>query len=152
MTWPTTVRYAGCVVLVAGLAACGGGAASTSGTSTGSASSSATSSPAASSSSAPSGSSSASSPSSPAQRTVAVTVTGSRVTPAPRTVELGVGETMTLTVTSDHADQLHVHGFDIEKDLPAGTAVSVELTGESPGVYEVETHHPELRLLKIAVR
>lgn len=81
-----------------------------------------------------------------------MTVTGSRVTPAPRTVELAVGETMTLTVTSDHADQLHVHGFDIEKELPAGTPVSVELTGESPGVYEVETHHPELRLLKIAVR
>lgn len=150
MTWPTTLRYAGCVVLVAGLAACGSGAASTSETSSSSASSSA--STASSSAPSPSGSSSASSSSSPAQRTVTVTVTGSRVTPAPRTVELAVGETMTLTVTSDHADQLHVHGFDIEKELPAGTPVSVELTGESPGVYEVETHHPELRLLKIAVR
>ena len=150
MTWPTPLRYAGSVVLVAGLAACGG-AASTSGTSSSGAGSSATST-ASSSAPSPSGSSSASSSSSPAQRTVTVTVTGSRVTPAPRTVDLGVGETMTLTVTSDHADQLHVHGFDIEKELPAGTPVSVELTGESPGVYEVETHHPELRLLKIAVR
>lgn len=150
MTWPTPLRYAGCAALVAGLAACGSGAASTSETSSSSASSSA--STASSSAPSPSGSSSASSSSSPAQRTVTVTVTGSRVTPAPRTVELAVGETMTLTVTSDHADQLHVHGFDIEKELPAGTPVSVELTGESPGVYEVETHHPELRLLKIAVR
>nr|WP_310153097.1 cupredoxin domain-containing protein [Phycicoccus sp. 3266] len=149
MTWPTTLRYAGCAALVAGLAACG--AAPSSGTSSNDASSAATST-ASSSSPSPSGSSSASSSSSPAQRTVTVTVRGSRVTPAPRTVELGVGETMTLTVTSDHADQLHVHGFDIEKELPAGTPVSVELTGESPGVYEVETHHPELRLLKIAVR
>ena len=74
------------------------------------------------------------------------------MTPVPRTVELAVGETMTLTVTSDHADELHVHGFDIEKSLTPGTPVSVELTGESPGVYEVETHEPSLRLLKIAVR
>lgn len=149
MTWPTPLRYAGCVVLVAGLAACGGGAA-TSGASSSGAGSSATAPPAATSGSSTSSSSTPSG--SPAQRTVAVTVTGSRVTPSPRTVDLGVGETMTLTVTSDHADQLHVHGFDIEKELPAGTPVSVELTGESPGVYEVETHHPELRLLKIAVR
>ena len=63
----------------------------------------------------------------------------------------GIGETLTLTVTSDHEDQLHVHGFDVEKALPAGTPVSVELTGKTPGVYEVETHHPELRLLKVAV-
>jgi plastocyanin len=151
MTWPTTLRCAGCAVLVAGLTACGSGAAPTSGTSSSGTSSAATST-ASSSAPSPSGSSSGSSPGSPAQRTVTVTVTGSRVTPAPRTVDLAVGETMTLTVTSDHADQLHVHGFDIEKELPAGTPVSVELTGESPGVYEVETHHPELRLLKIAVR
>jgi plastocyanin len=81
-----------------------------------------------------------------------VTVTGNRVSPAPTTVDLAVGETITLTVTSDHADELHVHGFDIEQQLPAGRPVSVELTGQSPGVYEVETHEPALRLLKIAVR
>jgi hypothetical protein len=55
-------------------------------------------------------------------------------------------------VTSDHADQLHIHGFEIEKDLVAGTPLSVTVTGGQPGVYEVETHHPELRLMKIAVR
>ncbi|GAB3434590.1 hypothetical protein GCM10027517_02840 [Phycicoccus ginsengisoli] len=74
------------------------------------------------------------------------------MTPAPGTVDLRVGETITLVVTSDHADQLHVHGFDIERQLPAGRPVSVELTGQSPGVYEVETHEPGLRLLKLAVR
>ena len=47
-------------------------------------------------------------------RTIAVTVTGKQVTPAPATVDLAVGETLTLTVTSDHDDQLHAHGFEIE--------------------------------------
>jgi plastocyanin len=85
-------------------------------------------------------------------RTIVVTVTGNKVSPAPATVDLGVGEKLTLTVTSDHADQLHIHGFEVEKDLVAGKPLSVTVTGEQPGVYEVETHHPELRLLKIAVK
>ena len=41
---------------------------------------------------------------------------------------------------------------EVEKALKAGQATSVTLTGKEPGVYEVETHEPELRLLKIAVR
>jgi plastocyanin len=81
-----------------------------------------------------------------------VTVTGNKVSPPPATVDLAVGEKLTLTVTSDHADQLHIHGFEIEKDLVAGEPLSVTVTGDQPGVYEVETHHPELRLLKIAVK
>jgi hypothetical protein len=79
-------------------------------------------------------------------------VTGRTVDPAPSTVRLGVGESLTLRVTSDHDDELHIHGFDVEKELAAGVAQSVTVTGQEPGVYEVETHHPELRLLKIAVQ
>jgi hypothetical protein len=67
-------------------------------------------------------------------------------------VDLGVGEELTLTVTSDHDDELHIHGFEVEKELVAGTPTTVTVTGDQPGVYEVETHHPELRLMKIAVR
>ena len=131
--------------LTLGLAACGssGDGPGTGGSSTASTTTSSSSS---------SGPSSSSSSSSAAGRTIDITVKGSTVTPAPATVDLAVGEQLTLTVTSDHADQLHIHGFEIEKDLVAGTPLSVTVTGAQPGVYEVETHHPELRLMKIAVR
>jgi hypothetical protein len=79
-------------------------------------------------------------------------VHGKQVTPPPATVDLPVGETLTLTVTSDHDDELHLHGFDIEKPLVAGQPLTVTVTGKQPGVYEVETHEPPLRLLQIAVR
>lgn len=83
---------------------------------------------------------------------VAITVKGRTVTPAPRTVTLRVGRSMTLSVTSDHDTVLHIHGFDIEKKLVAGTPLTVRLTGKTPGSYEVETHDPELRLLVVNVR
>lgn len=85
-------------------------------------------------------------------RTLAVKVTGSTIDPAPSTVELSVGQTLALTVTSDHADEVHAHGFDVEKEVEAGGSVLLVLTGGEPGEYEVEMHHPVLTLLKIDVR
>jgi hypothetical protein len=85
-------------------------------------------------------------------RTLTVTVPGKQVTPAPATVDLAVGESLALTVTSDHDDQLHAHGFEIERDVKAGVPTTVVLKGAEPGLYDVEMHHPELKLLSVAVR
>jgi hypothetical protein len=67
-------------------------------------------------------------------------------------VNLGVGESLTLVVTSDHDDEIHAHGFEVEGRLQAGKPSRITVTGSQPGLYEVETHKPPLRLLMIAVR
>ena len=142
VTNPTPRRllsYAAGLALVAGLAACGGSPSSVS-SSSGSAGS------------APASSSGTSSGTQSKGRTLSVLVRGKQVSPAPSTVDVAVGQSLTLTVTSDHADELHIHGFDVEEELSAGKPVTVTITGKQPGTYEVETHHPELLLLKIAVR
>ena len=114
----------------------------------------ATSSTSSTSSTSPTSSSTSSAPSSTTAsgRTIAITVTGSQVTPAPTQVDLPVGQTLTLVITSDHDDQLHAHGFEIEEDIKAGVPATIALTGKDPGVYEVELHHPALTLLTVAVR
>jgi plastocyanin len=81
-----------------------------------------------------------------------VTVTGSTVTPAPAQVDLPVGSTLELVVTSDHDDELHAHGFDQEAQLKAGRPTTLRLTATAAGLYEVETHEPALTLLTVAVR
>jgi plastocyanin len=87
-----------------------------------------------------------------AGRTIDITVSGRAVTPAPTQVDLPVGQTLTLVVTSDHDDELHAHGFEVEVALKAGVPTSVTLTGKDAGVFEVETHEPALTLLTVAVR
>jgi len=87
-----------------------------------------------------------------AVKRVEVTVTGSTVTPPPAQVEVPIGTTIQLVVTSDHDDELHAHGVDAEATLKAGVPTTLTLTPTEPGVYVVETHEPPLTLLSIAVR
>ena len=90
--------------------------------------------------------------STPASRRVDITVRGKQVTPAPAMVSIATGESLTITVTSDHDDELHAHGFNIEEAIKAGRPLTITVKGALPGVYDIELHHPELRLLQVAVR
>lgn len=94
------------------------------------------------------------SPSSPtaAGRRIDITVTGKQVSPKPATLNIAVGESLTVAVTSDHDNKLHAHGFDIERGVKAGKRLEVTIKGAQPGVYEFELHEPELRLFQVAVR
>lgn len=87
-----------------------------------------------------------------ADRTVSVTVRDGKVSPAPARTELRRGERVTLRVTSDRADTLHVHGYDKELTLPAGQEATLTLTVDRTGLFEVETHESGLVLTQLLVR
>lgn len=107
---------------------------------------------------------SASTPSRPASRApsasrstsagarIDITVTGKEVKPNPATVNLAVGEALTIAVTSDRDNTLHAHGFEIAKELKAGKRAEITIKGAQPGVLDFELHDPELRLFQVAVR
>ena len=77
---------------------------------------------------------------------------GKKVTPPPAMVNIAVGQSLSITITSDHDNTLHAHGFDIEESVKAGQQLDVTIKGVVPGVYDVELHDPELRVLQVAVR
>ena len=91
-------------------------------------------------------------PSTSAGRRIDVTVTGKQVKPQPATVDIAVGESLTIAITSDKANTLHGHGFEVTKDMLAGEQVSVTIKGARSGVFEFELHDPALRLFQVAVR
>jgi hypothetical protein len=84
--------------------------------------------------------------------TVTVSVTDGRVTPKPSRVKIPLGSEVELQITSDVDDEVHVHGFDVEKPLEAGVTTTVELLADEAGLYEVEMHETELELLQLEVR
>ncbi|WP_405432076.1 hypothetical protein [Micromonospora sp. NBC_00617] len=85
-------------------------------------------------------------------REITVTVAKRRVSPPTGRVTVTKGQLVRITVTSDVADELHVHGYDLGARLPAGTPGSVEFRAEKTGLFEVETHETELVLFQLVVR
>ncbi len=85
-------------------------------------------------------------------RTVTLAITGTTVSPPPSRIELKKGDHLTLRVTSDRADTLHVHGYDRELPLSPGTPATLTLTTDRTGLFEVETHESGLVLTQLVVR
>ena len=83
---------------------------------------------------------------------IQVAVRNGQVIPALHRVDFERGDQFRLIVDSDEADEVHVHGFDVEKPVRPGEPAVFNLTADQPGLYEVETHESELTLLQLVVR
>ena len=67
-------------------------------------------------------------------------------------IELDIGQTLAVTITSDVAGELHVHSTPEQTiAYDAGTSEH-EITIDRPGVVEVESHEPDVIVLQLEVR
>jgi hypothetical protein len=78
-------------------------------------------------------------------------VTGGQVSGDGGRVPVAVGEQVTLAITSDTADEVHVHGYDLTADLVPGTPAEITFPATIPGVFEVELHEAGTVLLTLQV-
>lgn len=100
---------------------------------------------------APAGPSVLPAPAGPATRTIDITVRGGRLSGETGRVKVALGTPITLAVSSDVADKVHLHGYGKEAQIPAGETGSVSFTADIPGVFEVELHESGLQLLQLQV-
>lgn len=82
---------------------------------------------------------------------VAVTVAGGEATGDTGRIEVPLGTTVRLTVTSDVADEIHVHGYDLTEAVSPGQATQLEFLADQAGVFEVELHDARLVLSRLQV-
>ncbi|WP_182904067.1 hypothetical protein [Microbispora sp. H10830] len=94
----------------------------------------------------------AAAPADSAVKEITVTIAGRKVTPPPGRIEVTKGQTVRITVTSDTADEAHLHGYDKEAGLKPGTPVSIEFVADETGLFEMETHESGLQLFQLVVR
>lgn len=69
----------------------------------------------------------------------------------PSQVEAEVGDTLTLRVTSDVAEEIHVHTFDLSADLEPGVPGEITFVAGIPGRHEVELEDSGKRLFTLVV-
>jgi glucose/arabinose dehydrogenase len=83
--------------------------------------------------------------------TLAFVVADGKATPKATNQPVPLGSDVVLTVTSDVADEIHVHGYDEEENVDAGGTVTIDFTADQKGTFEVETHESGLLLVKLVV-
>lgn len=79
------------------------------------------------------------------------TIEGGELAEGPDRIEVAKGETVVIEVTSDVADELHVHGYDKQLVLAAGKPAKLEFVANIPGAFEIELHefHGQLTQLRV---
>lgn len=69
------------------------------------------------------------------------------------TVTVAKGDKLTLVITSDSDQEIHLHGLDAYIEVPAGESVTKTFTITlSAGSYEVEVHETEFLLFNLQVK
>jgi hypothetical protein len=79
-------------------------------------------------------------------------VTGDRVDTASRRVRVSRGDKVRIQVEADRAEEVHVHGYDLKKDVAPGKPAVIEFTADAPGVFEVELEQAKLPLFELQVQ
>jgi hypothetical protein len=62
------------------------------------------------------------------------------------------GEKVDLVVHSDVADEVHLHGYDLHKDVEAGGTATIRFTADTAGVFEAELESRKLQILELTVK
>jgi molybdopterin-binding protein len=82
---------------------------------------------------------------------IEISVVKGKISGASGRVQVAKGTSVTLVVTSDAADEVHLHGYDIEKELVPGKPTTVQFTATLTGVFEVELHKASVVLVHLQV-
>lgn len=83
---------------------------------------------------------------------VEVTIAGGQVQTADRRVIVTLNSRVRLIVTSDAADEVHIHGVDEYVDLVAGETATHDFVASIPGTFEVELHEAGDLLFSLQVQ
>ena len=82
---------------------------------------------------------------------IEVTYTDGGVKGADGRVAVDTGEQVRIEVTSDVADEVHLHGYDLTADVAAGTPAVIEFIADIPGIFEVELEDAGTLLFELQV-
>ncbi len=123
------------LIATGGLAACGGGGTGNEESTGGGAT----------------GSSAASTGRATAPATQTIVVRNAEPVGGVQRLEYSAGEQIRFTVRSDTADEIHLHGYDLMKDVPAGGAVSFSFPAEIEGIFEVELEEHKEQIAELRV-
>jgi FtsP/CotA-like multicopper oxidase with cupredoxin domain len=68
-----------------------------------------------------------------------------------RTLTYDQGDTVRFRVRSDEAEEVHIHGYDIKKDLEPGQTATVSFKASITGIFEIEFEGSATQIAELKV-
>lgn len=87
----------------------------------------------------------------PTPEPVEIEVEGGQVKGGEAEIDVEKGDTVRFTVKADVADHVHVHGYDVLRDITPGKPVRFSFKATITGVFEVELEDAGLAIARIRV-
>jgi hypothetical protein len=80
-----------------------------------------------------------------------VVIKGGKPVGGVQDIEVAKGDDVRFTVRSDVADEIHVHGYDLMKDVEAGGSVTFDFPATIDGKFEVELEKAGEQIVSLTV-
>ena len=90
-------------------------------------------------------------PAAPKPTTIAIRVVGGVPQGGIARPKLKKGDRAVIVVRADAGEGIHMHGYDLERQVTPGKPVRLPFTATIPGRFEVELHHPDTLLAVVTV-
>jgi len=87
----------------------------------------------------------------PAPPIPTVRVSGGEPVGGVRDLEFDKGDRVRFRVRSDVSEEVHVHGYDISRDVAAGGSVMFSFDADIDGKFEIELEHSHVQIASLTV-
>lgn len=88
-------------------------------------------------------------PKQPVQR---IRISGGKPAGGVKKIDVKKGDRVVLNVTStDTSDNVHLHGYDIERELAPGKPVKMTFTAKIDGIFEIELENSKTQIAELKV-
>ena len=84
--------------------------------------------------------------------TIRVEVKGGKPVGGIQRATVKKGQNVAVVVHSDIADEVHLHGYDLHKDVPAGGTARITFPATIAGVFDAELEQRKLQILELTVK
>lgn len=83
--------------------------------------------------------------------TFTVTVRNGKPVGGVKEISVTKGDRVQIKVTDDAADEVHLHGYDIEEPVAPGQPATFDFTAKLEGIFEMELHSSETQIASLQV-